>query len=85
MKTNEVGIMAWGTITAALAFAALVVVIWAGKHLGLDGALDSETPQLIAGMYMALKQCGNVVAGILGFSGLAWSNFYKASTEGKGK
>ncbi|MGY2184686.1 hypothetical protein [Pseudomonas sp. SDO5591_S426] len=79
MNTNEFGMKAWGVITVVLALAALAVVIAGGLHLGPDNLFVKDTPQWIAGLYLALIDCGTVVAGVLGFSGLAWSNFYKAS------
>ncbi|MEE1869046.1 hypothetical protein [Pseudomonas auratipiscis] len=80
MSTNEFGMKAWGVCTVVLAIAALAVVVLGGAYIGSNGEFNSGAPQWIAGMYTALKDCGAIVAGILGFSGLAWSNFYKAST-----
>lgn len=78
MNTNF-GVNAWGISTVVLAIAALLVVILDGTFLGLDGKFVEGTPRWIS----SLQQCGNIVAGILGFSGLAWSNFYKAFTGAK--
>lgn len=80
MNSNEFGMKAWGVVTVVLAIAAFSVVVLGGAYLGLDGKFVPETPRWIAGLYSAIKQCGNIVAGVLGFSGLAWSNFYRAST-----
>lgn len=80
MTPNEFGMKAWGVATVVLAVASLAVVVLGGAYLGLNGALASDTPRWIGGMYLALKDCGTIVAGIIGFSGLAWSNFYVASS-----
>lgn len=85
MSPNELGMKAWGVATVILAIATLTVVILGGVYLGPNGALASETPRWIGGMYIALKDCGTVVAGIIGFSGLAWSNFYVASSAASSK
>lgn len=81
MNTSEFGMKAWGVATVVLAIAALGIVLLGSTYLGLNGKFVEGTPRWIAGLYSAIKQNGNVVAGILGFSGLAWSNFYKASTS----
>lgn len=81
MSSSELGMKAWGVATVVLAVAALAVVLLGSAYLGLDGEFVKETPRWIAGLYTAIKQNGNVVAGILGFSGLAWSNFYRASAR----
>jgi len=85
MNTNEFGMIAWGVITAVLALAALAAVIAGGLHLVPNNLFVKDTPLWIAGLYLALIDCGTVVAGVLGFSGLAGSNFYKASAGIKGK
>ena len=82
MSTNF-GVNAWGISTVVLAIATLLFVVLGGAFLGLDGKFVEGTPRWIAGPYSSLQQCGNIVAGILGFSGLAWSNFYKALTGAK--
>jgi hypothetical protein len=81
MSSSEIGMKAWGVATVVLAIAALAVVLLGSAYLGVDGKFMEGTPRWIAGLYSAIKQNGNVVAGILGFSGLAWSNFYKASVS----
>ncbi|WP_141234547.1 hypothetical protein [Pseudomonas sp. Irchel s3f10] len=81
MNTSEFGMKAWGVATVVLAIAALGIVLLGSAYLGLDGKFVEGTPRWIAGLYSAIKQNGNVVAGILGFSGLAWSNFYRASAR----
>ncbi|WP_336334655.1 hypothetical protein [Pseudomonas putida] len=83
MSANEFGMKAWGVCTVVLAVAALLVVVAGGFFLGSNGKFDEGTPGWIAGAYIAIKDCGAIVAGILGFSGLAWSNFYRASVGGR--
>jgi hypothetical protein len=72
---------AWGVATVLLAIAALGIVLLGSAYLGLNEKFVEGTPRWIAGLYTAIKQNGNVVAGILGFSGLAWSNFYRVSAR----
>lgn len=81
MNTSEFGMKAWGVATVVLAIAALGVVLLGSAYLDLEGEFLKDTPRWIAGLYTSIKQNGNVVAGILGFSGLAWSNFYRASAR----
>jgi hypothetical protein len=76
MDLDRIGAWIWGTGTAVMAISALAVVIIGGLYLGPDGRPGPDTPWKIAGLYTVLKDCGTLVAGILGFSGLAWSNFF---------
>lgn len=84
MNTNEIGMKVWGVCTVVLAIAALAVVVLGGAYIESNGEFNSGAPQWIAGMYTAIKDCETIVAGILGFSGLAWSNFYKVSAGIRG-
>jgi hypothetical protein len=82
------GVWAWGTITVVLAILALAVVVF--------GALSLPAPEAckfaemgpfnttLAKLFYALKENGSLVAGILGFSGLAWSNFFKTHAANTG-
>ncbi len=83
MTLNQLGVLAWGTVTALLAASALLVVVIAGLHIDPEGKVGLDTPWKFRGLFLALKESGSLVAGILGFSGLAWSLFYKASNGDK--
>ncbi|MCU7645621.1 hypothetical protein [Pseudomonas piscis] len=85
MNGRKFGMIAWGFITVLLSLIALAVVVAGGLHLGPDKRFLHDTPQWLAGLYLAFIDCGTVVAGIIGFSGLAWSNFYVASTATSSK
>jgi hypothetical protein len=73
------GIWIWGVVTVTLALGTLATVIVAGiLYRPLNGRLRGA-PTWFAGLYQALKENGSLVAGILGFSGLAWSVFFNAA------
>ena len=78
-----VGVWIWGFVTILLAFGCLGVVIWAGFRLTgetKDGPVfaDAASP-VLKGMYLALERNGSLMAGILGFSGLAWAHFFQVN------
>jgi hypothetical protein len=79
----RLGLWLWGAITVVLAVAALAIVILSAFYLSPAGELV-DAPQWFAGMYLALKNNGSVVAGIVGFSTLAWS-FIAASRPESGR
>jgi uncharacterized membrane protein YtjA (UPF0391 family) len=72
--------LSWGVVTVVLAAAALGLVIWAGFHMDETGRLTSSCR--LAGLYKAVSECDSLVAGILGFSGLAWAHFFQVSGKG---
>jgi hypothetical protein len=75
------GVWVWGTVTVVLAVAALIVVIWSAFYIVRSDdkyKFSGDAPARLIGMFYALKDNGSLVAGILGFSGLAWSYFFKA-------
>ena len=76
MDYDRIGANIWGTATAFLSLASLFVVIAWGWNIGPDGSSGLDPSGKIPGLYTVLRDCGSVVAGILGFSGLAWSHFY---------
>ena len=80
MSKNRIGMLAWGTATVVLALLFLIVVIAAGCLLVEVEKGKSYTISIpfLLGMYIVLKENGGLIAGILAFSGLAWSHFYKA-------
>lgn len=77
MDWSRVGMWSWGIVTAVLAGAALALVVWAGFHMDEAGQLTSFG--CLAGLYKAVSECDSLVAGILGFSGLAWAHFFQES------
>lgn len=85
---TRIGMWAWGSVTVLLAFASLAVVVLGGFTIevvpGKDvGYMFQGAPTWLPGMYVALKEQGSLVAGILGFSGLAWAHFYGAVPASK--
>jgi uncharacterized protein YodC (DUF2158 family) len=67
ISPTELGVYIWGGATSILAFVCLLIVFLHG--------ISSNDP------FSALKDTGTLVAGILGFSGLAWAHFYAASNH----
>ncbi|CAN7660234.1 hypothetical protein LJR232_005010 [Aquipseudomonas alcaligenes] len=81
MKLRDIGMYAWGGITVGLAAFALYLLWQAGAHTVLVGDATKLQPFGMLGFYVVMQDNGSLVAGILGFSGLAWSHFYKGSDE----
>lgn len=84
MKVMEIGVWIWGGVTVALAAGAVFVVVGSGVFLEPAGAsyqFEASAPHWLKGMFYALKENGSLVAGILGFSGLAWTNFFKVVND----
>ncbi|EQM69550.1 hypothetical protein QYE80_24625 [Pseudomonas tohonis] len=82
MTLRDIGMFVWGGITVGLAAFALYVLWQAGAHIVLENGEPKLQPFGLLGLYVALKENDSLVAGILGFSGLAWSHFYKGSDAG---
>jgi hypothetical protein len=66
-STIELGVWIWEGATSILAFVCLFIVFLHG--------FSSNEP------FNALKDTGTLVAGILGFSGLAWAHFFAANNR----
>lgn len=81
MTPRDIGMFVWGGITVGLAAFALYVLWQAGAHIVLVDGKPRLQPFELLGLYVALKENDSLVAG-LGFSGLAWSHFYKGSDAG---
>jgi hypothetical protein len=79
MNWNKVGIWVWGAATVLLAVASLVVVATAGLHLNARAEFNASTPASLPGLYLALKENGSLVAGLVGFSALAWVLFVRGN------
>lgn len=83
MKPVQLGVWVWGGVTVLLAITFLSIVVAAGFYIEPidDKYKFVNAPHLLAGLFLALKENGSLVAGILGFSGLAWAHFFKASNN----
>ena len=79
MKAIKVGVWVWGGLTVFLALASLFVVVAAGLHLNVRAEFSASVPSRLPGLYLALKENGSMVAGLLGFSGLAWVLFVRGN------
>jgi hypothetical protein len=87
MTLRKIGMWVWGGVTIVLAAGFLFIVMRAGLCVdqikGADGVpqfLFSDC-SYFPGLFYAVKENGNLVAGILGFSGLAWSHFYSGGSK----
>jgi hypothetical protein len=83
MKLVQLGVWVWGGATVLLAVAFLSIVIAAGFYIepNDDNYKFVDAPHWLSGLFFALKENGSLVAGILGFSGLAWAHFFKVSSR----
>jgi hypothetical protein len=76
------GVWVWGTVTVGLALASLIVVVVGALSLPPAAEtckfLDEPSMESYLGrLFYALKENNSLIAGILAFTGLAWSSFYK--------
>lgn len=80
-RLGHPGVLLWGFVTVGLATSCLILVVIAGFHLEPEGSNYKIVPAnwALAGLYIANKENNSLVAGILGFSGLAWSHFFTQS------
>jgi hypothetical protein len=82
----ELGVYIWGGLTIILALFCLGIVFAGGIfHVSaeaqhLKDAIPTE-PCFLLRMYLVLKDNGSLVAGILGFSGLAWAHFFAVNNR----
>lgn len=84
MKLINIGVWVWGVVTVSLAIAFLSVVVIAGFYIEPTEAsyrFVKSAPRWLVGLFYSLKENGSLVAGILGFSGLAWAHFFKVSSN----
>ena len=92
-STIKLGVWAWGGLTTILAIGCFAIVFFAGLNHVSVVALDlkemgknlTETSpneaSFLFSMYLALKDNGTLVGGILGFSGLAWAHFFAVNNR----
>jgi len=79
IDSTSAGVWIWGCITILLAILAVSFLLYAGTFIDRNGNFLPETPQPVAGIFYALKACGSLVGGVLGFSALAWAHFFQAA------
>lgn len=79
MRWSQIGMWSWGVITVTLAIAVLIIVGVGGYHMDASGTVVGLGR--MGGIYKAISECDSLVAGIPGFSGLAWAHFFKAVGE----
>jgi|HubBroStandDraft_6_1064221.scaffolds.fasta_scaffold2310052_1 hypothetical protein len=77
MTWTQIGVFLWGTVTIALSVFCVSIITFAAFYINGDGKLVGAPP-FVTGAYFVLKDNGSLVAGILGFSALAWAYFFQA-------
>jgi hypothetical protein len=75
----HLGVWIWGGVTIFLAFGLLGLVVCSAYHFDLAGTIKDGTNPLLAGAFQALKAYGSMLGAVVGFSGLAWANFFQAA------
>jgi hypothetical protein len=73
MNSRQVVSLVWIAATAVLAVIALGVVFLTGLYLNAGAQFSPSVPARLPGLYLALKENGALVAGITGFSAVAWA------------
>ncbi|WP_249605473.1 hypothetical protein [Chromobacterium sp. IRSSSOUMB001] len=82
MKIIDFGVWVWGAVTVLMAIFFLSIVVLAGFYIEVPHSscgFSKGAPGWLVGLFYSLKENGSLVAGILGFSGLAWVHFFKVS------
>ena len=83
MKPISVGVWVWGGVTVFLAVLSLFIVFSAGLYLNVRAEFAATVPARLPGLYLALKENGTLVAGLLGLSGLAWVLYVRRDRDGR--
>jgi hypothetical protein len=83
MKPISVGVWVWGIATVLLAVLSLFIVFCAGLYLNVRAEFAATVPARLPGLYLALKENGTLVAGLLGISGLAWVLYVRRDRDGR--
>jgi hypothetical protein len=81
MNQISVGVWIWGAATTILAAASLAFVVASAFYVMPGGRFRPNAPSFMPRMYTALKDNGSLVAGILGFSVLAWAHFFAVNNH----
>jgi hypothetical protein len=81
MSGIQIGVYVWGSITILIAAILLGLVLCAAFHLTPDGSIREGTHWLLAGALKAVETYGSMLGALVGFSGLAWANFFQASSR----
>ena len=76
------GVWGWGLLTFIGAIGCLFVLIASAFHLVGDSKFDSSMDGgTLAGFFYAIKSSASLLGGLIGFGGLAWSQFFIALRE----
>jgi hypothetical protein len=73
MKFEQMVSLVWIVATAAVALVALAIVFLTGLYLNAGAQFSPNVPARLPGLYLALKENGALVAGLTGFSAVAWA------------
>lgn len=79
MKLEQIVSMVWIAATVAVAIVSLGIVFLTGLYLNAGAQFSANVPSSLPGLYLALKENGTLVAGITGFSALAWALRHRAA------
>ncbi len=83
VRLLDIGVWVWGAVTIFLAFGLFALVVCAAFHMDIKGELNPTTDPSLAGALQALKAYGSMLGAVVGFSGLAWANFFQAASKSK--
>jgi hypothetical protein len=75
----SIGVWIWGGITIMLAFGLLGLVACSAFYFDTKGDIKNGTDPLLAGAFQSLKAYSSMLGAVVGFSGLAWANFFQAA------
>jgi hypothetical protein len=75
----RLGVFIWGTVTIVLSALALGMVLLGAHFMTRDAKFAEDAPLFVVTTYTALKDNGSLIAGVLGFSALAWAYFFQAN------
>lgn len=72
MSMERVVSWVWLGATLLVALGSLAIVFAAGLYLSARAEFGASVPARLPGLYLAVKENGVLVAGLAGFSALAW-------------
>lgn len=73
MNSRQLVSFVWIAATAVVALVALGIVFMTGLYLNAGAQFSPNVPARLPGLYLALKENGALVAGLTGFSAVAWA------------
>jgi hypothetical protein len=77
----RLGVWIWGTITALAGIGVLIVIVMASVYIDAMGSFDTRTPKWLPKVYRVLRDLGALIGTAVGFSALAWAQFFQKLTK----